>query len=111
MNMLKMIDSRFVKHASAMGVEDKTVQGYAFKNALAPVVTMIGLTYSYLFGGTVLVEVVFSWGGIGQYAVMAIQNSDYAPVQGFVVLAAVINLLVYLVVDIIYFIINPKMEI
>jgi peptide/nickel transport system permease protein len=111
MTMIKMTNEKFVKHPQNMGLKEAWVHKYALQNALPPIVTVIGLTYSYLLGGAVLVEFIFGWGGLGQYAVSAIRNGDYAPIQAFVLLATVMNLAVYLIVDIIYILINPKVDI
>jgi ABC-type dipeptide/oligopeptide/nickel transport system permease component len=106
-----MMNEKFIKHARDMGLKEYLIQKYAMQNALPPVVTLIGLTYTYLLGGAVLVEFIFAWGGLGQYAVESIRHSDYAPIQAFVLLAAFFNLAIYLIVDIVYFIINPRVEI
>ena len=71
---------------------------------------MTAVTFGFLIGGAVLVETVFSWGGLGQYAVQSVINSDYAAVQGVVLVLAVINLFIYIVVDILYFLIDPRIK-
>lgn len=110
-SMLKaMLDSDFVEYARANGFSNRTILRYALRNALPPVVTIVGLTYSFLLGGDVLVEQVFSWGGLGQYAVQAVTQSDYLAVQGVILVFAVFNLLVYLAVDIIHRLIDPRLE-
>ena len=63
-----------------------------------------------LVGGAVLVEIVFSWGGAGQYAVQGVLNSDIYPVLGFVLFSAVFSLIVYIVVDLIYFLLDPRIS-
>ena len=77
---------------------------------MPPVVTVIGIVFWFLLGGAVLVETVFAWGGLGQYAVEAVVNSDYAPLQAFVLLAAVFTLVVFLLVDLAYFLIDPRIR-
>ena len=72
--------------------------------------TLIGWLYAFLVGGAVLVETVFSWNGIGQYAVQSIINKDYAPVQAFVLLAGLFSLFVYLVVDLLYMLVDPRVR-
>ena len=62
---------------------------YALRNALPPVVTVIGILFWFLLGGAVLVETIFAWGGLGQYAVESVINSDYAPIQAVVLVTAV----------------------
>jgi peptide/nickel transport system permease protein len=84
---------------------------YGLRNAFPPIVTVIGLSYGFLLGGAVLVETIFSWGGLGQYAVQAVLNSDYAALQGFLLVAAIFNLFVYLAVDIVNRIVDPRRQI
>ena len=69
---------------------DRIVCVYAFRNAVLPVVTTLGMVFSFLLGANVLVEKVFAWPGIGSYAVEALIASDYAPVQGFVLTMALL---------------------
>ena len=84
---------------------------YAFRNAMLPVVTTLGMVFSFLLGANVLVEKVFAWPGIGSYAVEALITSDFAPVQGFVLTMAVLYVLLNLAIDILYGIIDPRMRI
>jgi peptide/nickel transport system permease protein len=83
---------------------------YAFRNAMLPATTMAGLTYAYLIGAAVVVETVFSWGGLGQYAVQAITNSDYAAVSGTVLATTIYALLIYLILDFLYVAIDPRIR-
>jgi len=66
--------------------------------------------YGFLIGGAVLVEIVFSWGGAGQYAVQGVLNSDINPVLGFVVFSAIFSLFIYLILDLIYMAIDPRIR-
>ena len=75
---------------------------------LAPVLTMITMTYGFLISGTVLVEVVFTWPGLGLYAVKAMNHSDYEPVLGVVLFATSFYLLIYMLADIVNAIIDPR---
>ena len=87
--MLAVLSSDFIRTARANGLSPTTVLfGYAFRNALLPIVTTLGVVFSFLLGANVLVEKVFSWPGIGSYAVSALVASDYAAVQGFVLAMA-----------------------
>ncbi len=81
---------------------------YALRNALLPVLTIAGIVFSTMLGANVLVEKVFSWPGVASYALDALQASDYAPVQGFVLLMASIFVVVNLVIDILYGIADPR---
>ena len=78
-----MLESDFVEHGRALGLHQRTLLRYALRNAMPPIVTVIGIVFWFLLGGAVLVETVFAWGGLGQYAVEAVVNSDYAPLQAF----------------------------
>jgi peptide/nickel transport system permease protein len=100
----------YMKYAKAFGLSSRTMTWYAIRNALPPIVTITGVTYSFLLGGAVLIEAVFGWGGLGQYAVHAVVNSDYPGMQGFILVAALFSLVVYLVVDLLYFLVNPRMR-
>jgi peptide/nickel transport system permease protein len=107
--MLHMLGADFTRYARLCGLPEALVGRYALRNALPPVVTLVAVLYSFLIGGAVLVEFVFGWGGAGQYAVQGVLNADFAVVQGFVLVAAVISLVVYLVVDLVYFAIDPRL--
>ena len=106
----EMMESDFVEHGRALGLPRRMLLRYALRNAMPPVVTVIGIVFWFLLGGAVLVETVFAWGGLGQYAVEAVVNSDYAPLQAFVLLAAVFTLVVFLLVDLAYFLIDPRIR-
>lgn len=105
-----MMQSDFVEHGRALGLPRRILLRYALRNAMPPIVTVIGIVFWFLLGGAVLVETVFAWGGLGQYAVEAVVNSDYAPLQAFVLLAAVFTLVVFLLVDLAYFVIDPRIK-
>src|SRR3954451_18506628 len=99
-SMLAVMGSDFVRTARASGLTPKTViLTYAFRNAMLPVVTTLGMVFSFLLGANVLVEKVFAWPGIGSYAVEALLASDYAPVQGFVLAMAVLYVALNLMID------------
>lgn len=99
-----------VRFARACGLSRFRTTAYAFRNSLPPVITIVAIMYGYLLGGAVLVETIFSWAGIGQYAVQSIVYMDFAAIQGFVLLAAVFSVLVYLAVDILYLFADPRIE-
>ena len=108
-SMLAVMGSDFVRTARASGLTPKTVVlTYAFRNAMLPVVTTLGMVFSFLLGANVLVEKVFAWPGISSYAVDALMSADYAPVQGFVLTVATLFALVNLAVDILQGFVNPQ---
>ncbi len=106
----ELMDSGFLYFGQACGWKIDRSRKVALKNALPPIITITAVLFSFLFSGAVLVETVFGWGGVGQYAVQSVINSDFAPIQAFVLVAAVLNLLVYLVVDLIHFAIDPRIR-
>ncbi len=83
---------------------------YAFRNALLPLLTTLGMVFSFLLGANVLVEKVFAWPGIGSYAVEALIASDFAPVQGFVLTMAILYILLNLAIDLLYGLVDPRMR-
>ena len=110
--MLAVLSSDFVRTARASGLSpQQVVITYAFRNAMLPVVTTLGMVFSFLLGANVLVEKVFAWPGIGSYAVEALIASDYAPVQGFVLTMAILYVLLNLAIDLIYGVIDPRVRI
>lgn len=108
-SMLAVMSSDFIRTARASGLSSgKIIVVYAFRNAMLPVVTTLGMVFSFLLGANVLVEKVFAWPGIGSYAIEALIASDYAPVQGFVMAMAVLYVALNLVIDILYGVIDPR---
>jgi ABC-type dipeptide/oligopeptide/nickel transport system permease component len=111
-SMLSVLASDFVRTARAGGLSSRTViLTYAFRNAMLPVVTTLGMVFSFLLGANVLVEKVFAWPGIGSYAVEALITSDFAPVQGFVLTMAVLYVLLNLGIDMLYGVIDPRVRV
>jgi peptide/nickel transport system permease protein len=109
-NMLRVLESDYIVYARALGSPRRDIAKRALRDALPPVVNLVGVSYGYLIGGAVLVETVFGWGGAGQYAVQAIANSDYAAVQGIVLFAALFSLVIYLLVDVVHVALDPRIR-
>jgi peptide/nickel transport system permease protein len=108
-SMLQVLGSDFVRTARAAGLSGrKVLYTYAFRNALLPVITTLGMVFSFTLGAIVLVEKVFAWPGIGSYAIEALVVSDYAAVQGFVLTMAIMFVLLNLVIDVVYTLIDPR---
>ena len=111
-SMLGVLSADFIRTARASGLAPRTVLfTYAFRNALLPVMTTLGMVFSFLLGSNVLVEKVFAWPGIGSFAIEALVASDYAPVQGFVLSMALLYVLLNLSIDIAYGFVDPRMKI
>ncbi len=108
-SMLTALGSEYVKAATANGISQRKVIGvYALRNASLPLITIMGLVFSYLLGANVLVEKVFSWPGIGSFAVDALVASDYAAIQGFILAMAIGFVLLNLTIDILYTLVDPR---
>ncbi|KQU74507.1 ABC transporter permease [Aminobacter aganoensis] len=103
--------SEFIRHQRACGLSERTIVRSALRNSLPPIITLVGFLFGFLLGAAVLVETIFSWGGLGQYAVQAVINSDYPALQGFVLVAAAFILVVYLIVDILYELADPRIKV
>ncbi len=109
--MLTALGSDFVRTARANGLSRRTILfTYAFRNALLGIVNTMGMVFSFLLGSNVLIEQVFGWPGVGSYAVSAVIASDYAAVQGFILLMAVAYVLLNLAVDLVAGLIDPRVR-
>lgn len=107
--MLQALSSDYIRTARAAGLSrGKVLFGYGLRNALLPVVTTLGMVFSFVLGANVLVEKVFAWPGIGSYAVEALVASDYAAVQGFVLAMALLFVTLNLIIDLSYALIDPR---
>jgi ABC-type dipeptide/oligopeptide/nickel transport system permease component len=106
---LEVLQSNFIRTANSLGLPSRTViYKDALRNALLPVITNVGMMFGWSLGGEVLVEVVFSWPGMGNYAVNSILNMDFAPIQGYVLLTATIYVVVNLIADLLYTVVDPR---
>jgi dipeptide transport system permease protein len=107
--MLEVLGEDYVRTAKAKGLSRYRVVGiHALRNALIPVVTVIGLQVGTLMGGAILTENIFSWPGVGSWLVNSIYQRDYPAVQGGVLLIAGFVILVNLTVDLVYGLLNPR---
>jgi len=108
-SMLGVLSSDFIRTARASGLPRlQVLYAYAFRNALLPIITTLGMVFSFLLGSNVLVEKVFAWPGIGSYVIEALVASDYAPVQGFVLTMALLYVALNLAIDVTYGLIDPR---
>jgi len=111
-SLLDVLSLDYVRTARAKGLPEKrVVVRHALRNAMLPVVTVIGLSLGTLLGGAILTETIFGLSGVGKSLFDAIQSRDYAVVQGFTLIVAVGFVLVNLVVDVLYTYLNPKVRI
>jgi len=110
-SMLAVLGSDFIRTARASGLGPGTVLvTYALRNALLPVVTTLGMVFGFMLGSSVVIEKVFGWPGVGSYAIDALTASDYAPIQGFVLAMGVLFVLLNLVIDLLYTLIDPRVS-
>lgn len=111
-SMLEVLGQEYLTTARAKGLPERRVIGlHAMKNALAPVITQIGLIFGFLLAYSAIVEVIFVWPGIGRLAVEAITQRDYPVIQGVVIFAGTVFILVNLVIDLVYQRLDPRITI
>jgi ABC-type dipeptide/oligopeptide/nickel transport system permease component len=111
-SMLEVLSMDYVRTARAKGASEwSVVLRHALRNALIPVVTIIGLQVGWLLGGAVVTETVFAWPGLGRVTVNAILNRDLPMLQGAVIVGATAYVLVNLTVDVLYGVINPRIRV
>jgi len=109
--MLEVLKEDYVRTARAKGMSwMRVVWVHALRNALIPVITVIGMQVGTLLAGAILTETIFSWPGIGKWLIEAIQRRDYPTVQGGILLIATIVITVNLIVDVLYGVINPRIR-
>jgi ABC-type dipeptide/oligopeptide/nickel transport system permease component len=110
-SMLDVLGQDFIKVARAKGLHEKWVIGrHALKNAIIPAITMFGMSFGGLLGGSVIIETIFAWPGIGKFAVDSIFNRDYPVIQGYVLFMAFIFVVANLLVDISYGLLDPRIR-
>lgn len=107
-NMIRTLESDYILYAESCGLPPKLIARYALRNALAPALTLIGVLYGYVLGGAVLIETIFSLGGIGQYSVNAVLTFDYPAIQAVVLVITTVSLFVYLALDIVQVMLDPR---
>ena len=110
-SMLEIIRQDFIRTERAKGLPERMViYKHALKNALIPIITVIGMEFGLLLGGAILTETVFAWPGLGRYTVDAVYARDYPAIQGSVLFIAFIFVVVNLITDVLYAYINPRIR-
>lgn len=110
-NMIEAVNADYILAGSARGLKDRMLNyRYAFRNALLPIVTLLGLQVALMLGGTVVIEEVFSWPGLGKYLLDGILARDFPAVQGAIVVITMFIILMSLLVDALYTLIDPRVE-
>ena len=106
-----VLGSKFVEATRSYGIPSSVIKfRHITPNAAPPIINIVAMTFGYMIGGAVLVEVVFSWPGIGTYAVQAMDFSDYDPVLGVVLLSATIYVVIYFLVDLLQILLDPRLR-
>jgi peptide/nickel transport system permease protein len=110
-NVIRTLKDDYIEAARARGIGERAVvYRHAFKNALVPVITVVGLTLAGLFGGAVLTETTFNWPGIGHELVLYLENRDYAAVQGIIVVFGLVVVAVSVLIDFVSAFIDPRIR-
>jgi peptide/nickel transport system permease protein len=110
-SMLEVAGQDYVRTARAMGIsEARVMSGHALRNALLPLLTMVGVQVGSLLGGSVLVESVFGWPGLGRLAFEAVQQRDYNLLLGILLMSSLLVIVVNLVIDLLYAVLDPRIE-
>jgi peptide/nickel transport system permease protein len=111
-SMLEVLNQQYISTARSKGIAEwLVILRHAFRNALIPTVTFLGIQFGSLLGGTVIIEQVFSWPGVGRMIIDAINQRDYPVVQGGVIMLALLMVIVNFVVDISYSLIDPRIKV
>jgi peptide/nickel transport system permease protein len=110
--MLEELDREYVTTATALGLSRLSIRyRHALKNALLPVITIAGIQFGYMLGGTIIIEQVFSLPGLGRVLLSAIQQRDFAVIQAGVVFVAVIFSFTNFIADVLYSVVNPRIRV
>ena len=110
--MLEELGREYVVTAQAMGLTDRSIRyRHALKNALLPVITIAGIQFGYMLGGTIIIEQVFSLPGLGRLLLTAIQQRDFPVIQAGVVFVAVIFSMTNFLADVLYSVVNPRVRV
>jgi peptide/nickel transport system permease protein len=110
-SMLEVLREDYIQTSMAYGVGSRDIfYKYALKNAMIPTVTVVGLSYGALLGGSFLVESIFDWPGLGRYTILSIQTNDFPAIMGVTILFALTYILLNLMVDLIYYFIDPRIK-
>ena len=109
--MIEALNADYARAGRALGLPERSIIfRHALRNAVLPLLTMTAFVYGYMLGGVVLVENIFAWPGLGRYVFTAITSSDYPAVQGFILYATTIYVLLFLLVDVLYMVLDPRIR-
>lgn len=109
--MVEALNADYTRAGRALGLSERSIIfRHALRNAILPLLTMTAFVYGYMLGGAVLVENIFAWPGLGRYVYTAITSSDYPAVQGFILYATTVYVLLFLIVDVLYVALDPRIR-
>jgi ABC-type dipeptide/oligopeptide/nickel transport system permease component len=109
--MIEALNADYARAGRALGLSERSIIfHHALRNAVLPLLTMTAFVYGFMLGGVVLVENIFAWPGLGRYVFTAITSSDYPAVQGFILYATTIYVLLFLLVDVLYMVLDPRIR-
>lgn len=109
--MIETLEADYSRAARALGLSEwSIVLRHAFRNAILPLLTMTALVYGYMLGGVVLIENIFAWPGLGRYVFTAITSSDFPAIQGFILYTTTVYVLLFLLVDMLYVVLDPRVR-
>ncbi len=110
-NVMRTMKDDYIEAARARGIDERSVvYHHAFRNALVPVITIVGLTMALLLGGAILTETTFNWPGLGRELVTYLSNRDYAAVQGIIIVFALVVVVVSVIIDLVNAFIDPRIR-
>lgn len=111
-NMREVLNQNFIKASKARGLSTTRIMLFqVFQHAALPIVTMVGTSFAYMVGGSMIVESIFSWPGVGKYIMVAIQHRDYPVIQGYVVLVSALFVVIHAMVDFIGMLLDPRLRV
>ncbi|WP_158737779.1 nickel ABC transporter permease [Alteribacillus sp. YIM 98480] len=110
-NMLEMFNQNFIKASKARGLSNGRILVFqVFKHASMPIVTMLGTSFAFMLGGSIIVETIFAWPGLGSYIIQSINARDYPVIQGYVIFASIVFVKIHILVDVIFYMIDPRLR-
>lgn len=104
----EIVDSEFIRFARSSGLGERRIRGMVLRNSMVPVLTFVGTEIVGLLGTSSLIELIFSWGGIGQWGLQSILNGDFAAIQGYVLFAALLSVVVFIIIDAANYLLEPR---
>ncbi len=104
----EIVDSEFIRFARSSGLGERRIHRMVLRNSIVPVLTFVGTEIVGLLGTSSLIELIFSWGGIGQWGLQSILNGDFAAIQGYVLFAALLSVVVFIVIDAANYVLEPR---